>query len=136
MNVLVDTNVLLTAALRDGLPERIVLFIATRDDLRWIVTPEILLEYIAVLQRPKFGLDESTLLQWSELLATRTVDIGSPISTPDFLRDPKDAPFLAAALAARADFLITGDRDLLEAKNVVATRILTAAEFGDEFKLT
>jgi putative PIN family toxin of toxin-antitoxin system len=32
---------------------------------------------------------------------------------PDFPRDPKDAPFLAAAVAWRADFLISGDKDLL-----------------------
>jgi len=43
------------------------------------------------------------------------VNAGSPPCVPDFPRDPKDAPFLAAALAARADFLITGDNDLLQA---------------------
>jgi predicted nucleic acid-binding protein len=44
MNVLIDTNVLLSAALRDRLPEKIVLYVATRDDVRWLVTPEILAE--------------------------------------------------------------------------------------------
>ncbi len=32
MNVLIDTNVLLSAALRDRLPERVVLHIASQDD--------------------------------------------------------------------------------------------------------
>ena len=133
MNVVIDTNVLLSAALRDKLPESVVLYVATRDDWRWIVTPEILAEYIEVLRRPKFGLDEPTLKQWAELLSMRTVDVGSPPAVPDFPRDPKDAPFLAAALAARADLLITGDNDLLEAKESVATRIVTVAEFCEEF---
>jgi putative PIN family toxin of toxin-antitoxin system len=136
MNVLIDTNVLLSAALRDKLPERVVLYVAGRDDCRWLVTPEILAEYTDVLRRPKFGLDQQTLDRWAELLAIRTVNVGSPPEVPNFPRDPKDAPFLAAALAARADFLITGDNDLLEAKDKVATRIATVAEFSSEFQIT
>ncbi len=52
MNVLIDTNVLLSAALRDKQPERVVLHVATRDDCKWLVTPEILAEYTEVLRRP------------------------------------------------------------------------------------
>lgn len=37
MNLLIDTNVLLSAALRDRLPERVVLHVAGRDDFRWLV---------------------------------------------------------------------------------------------------
>jgi uncharacterized protein len=136
MNVLIDTNVLLSAALRDKLPERVVLHVAGHDDLRWLVTPEILTEYTGVLRRPKFGLDEKTLERWAELLAMRTVNVGSPPHVPEFSRDPKDAPFLAAALAAQADFLVTGDKDLLQAKDVVATRIVTVAEFSSEFGIS
>jgi putative PIN family toxin of toxin-antitoxin system len=132
MNVLIDTNVLLSAALRDRLPERMVLYVAGRDDCRWLVTPEILAEYVEVLRRPKFGLDDDTLGRGADLLAVRTVNVGSPPHVPEFPRDPKDAPFLAAALAARADVLITGDKDLLAAKDVVATRIVTVAEFCSE----
>jgi putative PIN family toxin of toxin-antitoxin system len=136
MNVLIDTNVLLSAALRDKLPERVVLAVATGDDFRWLVTPEILAEYTDVLRRPRFGLDQQTLERWAELLAMRTVNVGSPPIVPDFPRDPKDAPFLAAALAADADFLITGDKDLLQAKDLVPTRIVTAAEFSSEFQIS
>ena len=133
MNVVIDTNVLLSAALRDRLPERVVLYVAGRDDWRWVVTPEILAEYTAVLRRPRFHLDEKVLERFAELLAMRTVNVGSPPSVPDFPRDPKDAPFLAAALASGAHFLITGDKDLLEAKGIVPTRIVTVAEFSSAF---
>jgi len=136
MNVLIDTNVLLSAALRDKLPERVVLHVAGRDDIRWLVTPEILAEYTEVLRRPKFALDDKVLAHWIELLAMRTVNVGNPPTPSDFPRDPKDAPFLAAALATSANFLITGDRDLLDAKDVVATRIVTAAEFSREFQIS
>lgn len=136
MNVLIDTNVLLSAALRDRLPEHVVLYVATRDDFRWVVTPEIFAEYTNVLRRPRFALDQQTLERWTELLALRTVNIGSPPRVANFPRDPKDAPFLAAALATHADFLITGDKDLLQAKGIVATRIVTVAEFSKEFQVS
>jgi len=92
MNVLIDTNVLLSAALRDRLPERLVLFVASRDDFRWLVTAEILAEYTEVLGRPKFGLDQETLQRWAELLAMRTVTIDSPTNVPHFPPTPKMHP--------------------------------------------
>lgn len=42
MKVLVDTNVVLSAALRDRLPERVILHIATREEWIWLTTPDIL----------------------------------------------------------------------------------------------
>jgi putative PIN family toxin of toxin-antitoxin system len=136
MIVLLDTNVLLSAALRDRLPERVVLYVATNDDCKWIVTPHILAEYIDVLRRPKFGFSPETLAHWSALIDMRTVNVPVPATSPQFSRDPKDAPFLAAALANRADFLITGDNDLLQSQGIVPTRILTAAEFARDFQIT
>jgi putative PIN family toxin of toxin-antitoxin system len=136
MNILIDTNIQVSAALRDKLPERVVLYVASRDDFRWLVSPEILTEYRDVLRRRRFGLDQRFIDLWVELLRMRTVNIGSPPAAPDYPRDPKDAPFLAAAIAAKADFLITGDKDLLDAAKVVATRIVTVAQFSSEFGIS
>jgi putative PIN family toxin of toxin-antitoxin system len=136
MNVLIDTNVLVSAALRNRLPERTVLYVAGHDHVKWLVTPEILAEYEDVLRRPRFGLVQQTLERWVGILRLRTVNIGSPPTAPDFPRDPKDAPFLAAALAGRADFLITGDQDLLQTDGIVATRIVTVTEFCGEFQIS
>jgi predicted nucleic acid-binding protein len=66
-------------------------------------------EYVEVSRRPKFRLLQETLNHWTDLVAMRTVNIGSPPAGAAPLRDPKDAPFLAATLAGGADYLITGD---------------------------
>jgi len=136
MNVLVDTNVVLSAALRDRLPERVVLYVATRADCRWLVTPEIVREYIDVLNRPKFNLPAAVVEHWSELIGMRTVLVAGAPTDVSFPRDPKDAPFLAAALASDADYLISGDKDLLSVRGTLATRIVTVAEFVAEYGLT
>ena len=44
-------------------------------------------------------------------------------------RDPKDDPFLACALAAGADYLVTSDRDLLVLEKPFGISIVTPAEF-------
>jgi predicted nucleic acid-binding protein len=53
-----------------------------------------------------------------------------PSIHPGFPRDPKDERFIAAALASDADYLITGDKDLLDERPLVSTEILRPAEFA------
>ena|SRR2546425_12717988 len=137
MIAVVDTNVLVSAALRDRLPERVVLYVATRDDWVWLVTADILREYNGVLGRPKFALGEAVRERWNDLLKWRTVTADLPeLLTLRLPRDPKDEPFLAAALAREADYLITGDKDLKEAQSLVTTRIVTVSEFAHLFGIT
>jgi putative PIN family toxin of toxin-antitoxin system len=96
-----------------------------------VVSGEILDEYVGVLKRPKFALP-SVLQSWLDLIQARTFWVTSP-PTVNFSRDPKDAPFLALAMATSADYLITGDRDLLQAQSLVQTRIVPPAEFAALF---
>jgi len=129
MKVLIDTNVLISAALRDRLPERVVLWVAGPDEYVWLVTQAILNEYVSVLERPKFRLSPDEIQRWSDLVHARTICVGGP---PDihFPRDPKDAPFLAAAIAMTSDYLITGDADLFAAQALVQTKIVSVAQFA------
>lgn len=48
MRVVVDTNVLVSAALRDRDPETVVLWIVRTAGVEWIATPAILDEYRGV----------------------------------------------------------------------------------------
>lgn len=90
----------------------------------------ILKEYCVVMQRPKFGLSAGAILRWAELIEMRTNLVPVPRTELPQLRDPNDAIFLAAAVASSADFLITGDKDLLELKAAVTTQIVTVADFA------
>ena len=44
------------------------------------------------------------------------------------LRDPDDRPLLACALAAQAELIVSGDRDVLELKQFRGLTIVTPAE--------
>ena len=130
MRVVVDTNVVVSAILRDRLPERVLLFIVARPDFEWVASPEILVEYRAVLRRPKFALPNSVLSQWDERFDSAIAEwpVEIPVSFP---RDVKDAKFLACALAAGADFLVTGDRDFTEARKLGRTKIVSVSQFNE-----
>lgn len=128
MKVVIDTNVLISAALRDRTPEEVILFVAGHGDFNWIVSPEILLEYRSVLRRPRFALPDTLITRWDALLNMLTTQIEVGV-LPDFQRDPKDAPFIACALAAEADFLVTGDKDFEEAQKMMNTTIISVGAF-------
>ena len=66
----------------------------------------------------------------------RTILVPSPPIDPAFVRDPKDIVFLSTAIATGADFLITGDRDLLCVTMTASTRIISAADFASVFHIT
>ena len=128
MKVVVDTSVLVSAVFRDRTPEEVILFVTGQDAFHWIVSGEILAEYREVLSRPKFDLSEEILNHWIEILESSTVEIDVDLEI-DFPRDRKDAKFIACALAAQANFFITGDHDFNEAQQMMNTAIISVSLF-------
>jgi putative PIN family toxin of toxin-antitoxin system len=128
MKVVIDTNVLLSAAWRDKSPEAVILWVASHDDWEWVVSDEILTEYREVLWREKFGLPSETIERWEMIITglTAPVDVNIRVQFP---RDQKDAMFLACAISANADYFITGDRDFKDAKKIMNTTILSVSMF-------
>jgi len=98
MNLLVDTNVLVSAVIRDRLPQRVIDEIISRDDCFWIVTEDIEKEYRDVLARPKFKVADAIQQTWRAFVEDVTIRV-EPLTPPAFPRDSKDEPFIAAALA-------------------------------------
>jgi putative PIN family toxin of toxin-antitoxin system len=128
MKIVIDTNVLVSAILKDRDPEAVILFVAKRDDIEWIVSPEIMTEYQQVLSRPKFGLPNDTLNAWFSLLDRFTVSWPVDLAI-DFPRDQKDAKFLSCAIVSGADYFITGDRDFSQAQKLLSTTIISVSQF-------
>src|SRR5437588_12425303 len=102
MKVIIDTNVLVSAALKNKDPEAVILFVASQPDIEWIISPAIMAEYKEVLARKKFGLSQPILLKWVQLLDDLTVSVDVDIEL-EVARDRKDAKFLACALVSDAE---------------------------------
>ncbi len=83
-----------------------------------------------VLTYPKFALsprDQEELLA-DYLPFCKTVRVSGKTKGLPACRDPFDLPFLALALAGKADALVTGDGDLLALARNFPIPIITAAE--------
>lgn len=128
MKIIVDTNVLVSAVLKGREPRAIVQFIIDNPSCKWIVSEEILAEYKEVLSCSKFKLTSEVRREWLEILdpVTTLIEVNEEI---DFPRDKKDAKFLVCAIAAEADFLITGDSNFNEARSLIKTTIISVSLF-------
>lgn len=128
MKILIDTNILVSAALRDRIPEQVVLYVADHpESFDWVVSTAILAEYKAMLSRPKLKIVEPIQEQWFQLIDEATTVIDVDVSV-EFSRDPKDAKFLECAIVSNADYFITGDRDF-DASTLLTTQIVSVAQF-------
>ena len=128
LRLVLDTHVLLSsllfrtgslAWLREAWQSGTIRLLASRDTAA---------ELIKVLSYPKFRLTDAEIteilgdyLPWCE-----TVTVSRPPDLPD-CRDPLDLPFLALAQGAKADALVTGDKDLLILAETFPVPILTPA---------
>jgi uncharacterized protein len=132
MRIVIDTNILISAVLRDRTPEAVLLFIIESPDWQWIASSSIVDEYIGVLSRPKFKLPTDILEQWQTVF-DNAITIVMPTETLEFPRDPKDAKFLNCVIQGEADYFITGDRDFSEAPESVRDIIRSVNQFHEQF---
>lgn len=128
MRVVLDTNVLVSGLAYPGsIPGRIVT-VWRGGGLDVVLSHHILEEMVRVLPRlPRVRMSPADVRDLADSFLF-LADIVEPETTqvPN-LRDPTDQPVLATLLAARADYLITGDKDLRVLAPVYP--IVTPAEF-------
>jgi|SRR5665213_321161 len=129
MRVVFDTNIFISLLIRPGQTFRGLIDIVDRQ-ATLLYSAEALTELVAVLRRPKFlsftSVDETAdLVKWiietGELIPVDRQVTGS--------RDIADNKFLSLAISGHADYLISGDKDLLVLGRIGGTQIMSAAQF-------
>jgi putative PIN family toxin of toxin-antitoxin system len=108
MKVVIDTNVVVSANLSDeGLPAAILDLAANRIILMFI-SPAVLAEYETVLRRPHLNLNPATVAS-SLAVIRNTSRLVKPTRRLTVTEDEPDNRFLECAIAAGADYIITGN---------------------------
>jgi putative PIN family toxin of toxin-antitoxin system len=128
MKVIIDTNVLVSAIIRNNIPQQIIMWIISRPFIEWIASDDIVDEYKNVLQRKKFKLPLETIKDWLDLFEEELILV-TPKTIVNFPRDMKDAKFLECALESNADIFVTGDRDFSDAQALISTQIMSVSQF-------
>ena len=127
LRLVVDTNIVVSAALKpDGL-QRTVLLLATTKPARLYVSNAILTEYQAVLSRPEFQIRKGLRQQLLDLIRKRA-HLVNPVRAIQVANDPEDDKFIECADAARADYLVTGNVRHFP-KFWKNTKVVTSREF-------
>ena len=123
MKVVFDTNVLVSAFVTEGVCAKL-LGRARRRQFELVTCPFILKELETVLLK-KLSATKGETRQVLRILAeaiSALVHPTQPVS--GICRDPDDDHILSCAIAASADYLVTGDSDLLELREFRGIRIV------------
>ena len=131
MRVVLDTNVFVSAAIQSGASHRIVQRLIRENSDELIICDEILSEIRDVLlYRPRLrqwiSLDDAK--RYVEMLQLRFNFVPNPALIIPLSRDSDDDYILALAQRERADYVISGDKDLLVLE-IPELSIVTPAEF-------
>ncbi len=129
LRLVIDTNVVVSAALNPEGLQRTVFLLATTKPARWYVSDLIMGEYSAVLARPELKIPKSLRLQAIQLIKNHSYFV-TPSQLPQITTDPDDNIFLECADAARADYLVTGNQRHFP-KFWKKTKIIDSREFLD-----
>jgi uncharacterized protein len=131
VRIVIDTNVLVSAFLYDGVPLEVI-SLAESGAIEVATSNEAITELLAVLSRHRFsqrlrslGLSASAIVRRYREIAI-VIDLVDP---PKICSDPDDDMFIGIAVAAKADMIVSGDRHLLEITDISPAPIVTPSEF-------
>ena len=123
--VVADSNVIISALYLGGTPER-VLELARQGSIELFYSSFILEEVARILKGPKFRWAEARI---EDAIGSFPARLAPPARRRlSVVRDPTDNRVLECAVAARAHYLVTGDRHLLELGSYFRLRIVTARD--------
>jgi putative PIN family toxin of toxin-antitoxin system len=127
LRLVIDTNVVVSAALKPEGLQRTVILLAMTKPARWYLSDPILSEYAMVLARPELKIRRSLRQQLLQLIKNHA-HIVAPSHLAQVTSDAADNMFIECADAARADYLLTGNQRHFP-KFWKNTKIITSSEF-------
>lgn len=130
--VVFDTNIYISALHFQGCIPRKILELADASAFRLLISKQIIAELRGVL-RVKFKYELPKLDLMEELILS-ICEIVEPKSRINFIKaDPDDDMILECTVEGKADFIVSGDRHLLEIKEYKGIKIIKARTFLEDY---
>ena len=128
MKIVLDANVIIAAFASRGLCESIMEVCLSEHEI--VLCDELLEEVLRNLHL-RIRLSTKIVDDIGDLLLDQANMINPVPLAPDICRDPEDVKILGLAVAAGANYIVTGDKDLLVLKEFQGIPILNPRGFSD-----
>ena len=137
MRIVFDTNIYLSALVFDNKPELIIIDCFDNNDFTILLSQEIFDEIKGkflngrvqeIAEKASRFLTMDKIKEYIDLIEKNTLVI-TTISKIHICRDTKDNMFLELVKDGKANFLISGDKDLLALKEFEGCKIMSVSEF-------
>jgi len=127
-----DTNVLIAAFLTEGLCSGLLIR-ARKQAFNLVLCDDIIQEFEGILMK-KFKLTSIDISEISTIVSEAASEILHQLGPiPNVCRDPNDDMIIACAIDAAADYIVTGDEDLLILKRYKDIVIINPRNFESLF---
>ena len=134
IRAVLDTNLIVSYLLTQGATLSRLIALWEEDQFVYLVSPAILAELVDVLRRPRLcrymKADPNTLL---DVISQDAEQVPGELVLAGVSRDPKDDMFIACAVEGNADYVVTGDKDLLDMGSYEGVQIIRPAAFVELF---
>lgn len=131
MKIIIDTNIWISFVIGKRLVS--LRKILTNKDIQIFVCPELLQEFFDVVTRPKLKnyIKKSDILATKELFDTYCKFVEIKHDAKSLIRDLKDLYLLSLAETVDADYIVSGDKDLLILGTYKNAKILNFNDFNE-----
>jgi|SRR3989344_7588732 len=128
IRVVLDSNIFISSYVFGGKPEFILKLIIT-DKVQGVTSQILISEFLDVL-RKKFKVSQADILE-TQKEVTELFEIVYPTKNLHIVRDEDDNRVIEAAEEGNCEYIITGDKDLLDIKSYKSIKIVTSEQFLD-----
>jgi putative PIN family toxin of toxin-antitoxin system len=138
LKAVLDTNVIVSAIITGkGVPSQL-LQAWRKQEWVLVVSPSLLQEVQRVLSVPKiaqvYAVTRQDIADLIRLFTSRATIVSENLTIPRTVRDPEDDHILACAKEGQADYIVSGDQDLLTLTSYEGIPIVTPAAFAGLLK--
>ena len=132
--IVLDTNVLISAAfgIENTIPDQIHRALRKQEFIL-VTSPEILQEIEEVLNREKIiqitKMTKAEIKKFLQDLIDIAFIVLGNVAVQVVQKDPDDDKFIAAAIEGKADYIVSGDKPLLNIKEYMGIKIISPKDF-------
>ncbi|MFH1752357.1 MAG: putative toxin-antitoxin system toxin component, PIN family [archaeon] len=131
IRIVIDTNILISASFWKGNPYKLI-ELAIKKEIDVFTSIEILEEYAEVIKRD-FKTSEEELIEKINWFMQILKLVEPQTIIQEIKEDPDDNKILEAAVEAKANYIISGDKHLLRLEEFKGIKIVKVKEFLENF---